>query len=133
MASDQNEYGLPIGKGEKRRTARLLPRYYRTEPNKKFIQATLDQLTQSGTVKKLNGYVGRQNAKAVTGNDVFIETVTTDRQNYQLEPSAVVKDTLGNVTFFKDYIDYINTVDVLGGVNKNLITLWFNFKQTTKT
>ncbi len=119
MASDQNEYGLPIGKGEKRRTARLLPRYYRTEPNKKFIQATLDQLTQSGTVKKLNGYVGRQNAKAVTGSDVFIETVTTDRQNYQLEPSAVVKDTLGNVTFFKDYIDYINTVDVLGGVNKN--------------
>jgi hypothetical protein len=54
MAEEQNEYGLPINKGEKRRTARLLPRYYRTEPNKKFIQATLDQLTQSGTVKKLN-------------------------------------------------------------------------------
>jgi hypothetical protein len=119
MAEEQNEYGLPINKGEKRRTARLLPRYYRTESNKKFIQATLDQLTQSGTVKKLNGYVGRQNAKAVTGTDVFIDAVTTDRQDYQLEPSAVVKDKLDNVTFFKDYIDYVNTVDVLGGISKN--------------
>ena len=119
MAEEQNEYGLPTNKGEKRRTAKLLPRYFRTEPNKKFIQATLDQLTQSGTVKKLNGYIGRQNAKAVTGNDVFIDAVTTDRQNYQLEPSAVVKDKLDNVTFFKDYIDYINTVDVMGGISKN--------------
>ena len=73
MSEEQNEYGLPTDKGEKRRTAKLLPRYYRTESNKKFIQATLDQLTQSGTVKKLNGYIGRQNAKAVTGNDVFDE------------------------------------------------------------
>ena len=119
MAEEQNEYGLPIGKGEKRRTARLLPRYYRTESNKKFIQATVDQLTQSGTVKKLNGYIGRQNAKAVTGSDVFVETATSDREHYQLEPCAVVKDTLDNVTFFKDYIDYINTVDVLGGTSKN--------------
>ena len=119
MAETQNEYGLPTDKAEPRRTAKLLPRFYRTESNKKFVQATLDQLTQSGTVKKLNGYIGRQNAKAVTGNDVFIEAVTTDRQHYQLEPSAVVKDTLDNVTFFKDYIDYTNTVDVLGGVNKN--------------
>ncbi len=119
MAEQQNEYGLPIGKGEKRRTAKLLPRFYRTESNKKFIQATIDQLTQSGTVKKLNGFIGRQNAKAVTTNDVFIEEPTLDRQHYQLEPAAVVKDTLGNITFFKDYIDYVNTVDVLGGITKN--------------
>ena len=37
MAEEQNEYGLPVGKGEKRRTARLLPRFYRTEPNKKLL------------------------------------------------------------------------------------------------
>lgn len=119
MAEEQNEYGLPVGKGEKRRSARLLPRFYRTEPNKKLLQATIDQLTQSGTVKRVNGYVGRQNAKAVTGNDVFVQAPTAERQNYQLEPSLVSKDTLGNITFFKDYIDYINTVDVFGGNNSN--------------
>ncbi len=119
MAEEQNEYGLPVGKGEKRRSARLLPRFYRTEPNKKLLQATIDQLTQSGTVKRVNGYIGKQNAKAVTGDDVFIQAVTKERQDYQLDPSLVAKDTLGNVTFFKDYIDYINTVDVLGGINNN--------------
>jgi len=119
MAEEQNEYGLPIGKGEKRRGAKLLPRYYRTEPNKKFIQATIDQLTQTGTVRRLNGYIGRQNAKAVTGKDVFLDAPTVDRKDYQLEPALVVRDELDNVTFFKDYIDYINTVDVLGGINDN--------------
>lgn len=119
MAEEQNEYGLPVGKGEKRRSARLLPRFYRTEPNKKFLQATIDQLTQSGTVKGVNGYIGRQNAKAVTGQDVFVTAPTIDRQNYQLEPSLVTKDNLGNVTFFKDYLDYINTVNVFGGITDN--------------
>jgi hypothetical protein len=119
MAEEQNEYGLPVGKGEKRRSARLLPRFYRTEPNKKILQATIDQLTQSGTVNRINGFIGRQNAKAVTGNDVFINAATKNRQDYQLEPSLVAKDDLGNVSFFKDYLDYINTVDVLGGVNTN--------------
>ena len=46
MAETQNEYGLPTDKAEPRRTAKLLPRFYRTESNKKFVQATLDQLTQ---------------------------------------------------------------------------------------
>ena len=92
MAETQNEYGLPTDKAESRRTAKLLPRFYRTESNKKFVQATLDQLTQSGTVKKLNGYIGRQNAKAVTGNDVFIEM--TDYTE------MCVKDT--NINVFMD-------------------------------
>lgn len=115
MAEEQNEFGVPIGKNEKRRSARLLPRYFRTEPNKKLLQATIDQLTQSGTVKRINGYIGRQNAKAVTGNDVFLQAPTDDRQSYQLEPSLVSRDDLGNVNFFKDYIDYINSISVLGG------------------
>ncbi len=119
MAEEQNEYSLPIGNNESRKTARLLPRYYRTESNKKFLQATVDQLTQSGTVKKINGYIGRKNAKAVTGSDVFVDAPTQDRSNYQLEPSLVSTDDLGNVNFFKDYLDYTNTVEVLGGLVDN--------------
>jgi hypothetical protein len=42
----------------------LLPRFYRTDSNKKFLQATVDQLIQPGTVKKVNGFVGRKTAKA---------------------------------------------------------------------
>ena len=100
-------------------SANFLPRFYRTDTNKKFLQATLDQLIQPGTVKKLNGFVGRQNAKATTGDDIFITAVDSNRQNYQLEPGLVVNDTLDNTTFFKDYQDYINQLGVFGGNTTN--------------
>jgi hypothetical protein len=97
----------------------FLPRFYRSDTNKKFTQATLDQLVQPGTVNKVNGFVGRQNAKASSGPDIFVEAVSKDRQDYQLEPGAVIRDTLDNVTFFKDYQDYINQLKVFGSNTEN--------------
>ena len=111
------------------KTANLLPRFYRTDSNKKFTQATVDQLVQQGTVKKINGFIGRKNAKAATADDIFIKAVTPDRQNYQLEPGLVIKDTLDNVSFFKDYQDYINQLTVLGSNTKNhskITRVYFN-------
>lgn len=92
----------------------FLPRFYRSDANKKFLQATVDQLVQPGTVKKINGYIGRQNSKATSGADIFIQAADQVRQNYQLEPGLVLKDSLGNTTFFKDYQDYINQLSVFG-------------------
>ena len=112
---DQNEPKIPISNVEKRNTSDLLPRFYRTKSNKKFLQATLDQLTQPGTVKKLNGYIGRETAKAVTSNDVFLAAASKERQDYQLEPAAAIQDYLGNTTFFKDYIDHINHIKTFDG------------------
>lgn len=97
----------------------FLPNFYRTDANKKFLHATVEQLTQKGTVKTINGFIGRRNAKAATGNDIFVDAPTKDRQNYQLEPSLVINDTLGNNTFFRDYQDYINQINVFGGNVKN--------------
>ena len=116
---DQNEPKVPISNVEKRSSADLLPRFYRTLGNKKFLQATVDQLIQPGTVKKLNGFVGRQTAKAVVSSDTFLEAADQTRQNYQLEPAAVIQDYLGNTTFFKDYIDHINHVSIFDGIVDN--------------
>lgn len=116
---DQNEPKVPISNVEKRESSNLLPRFYRTKSNKKFLQATLDQLNQPGTVKKLNGYIGRQNAKAVVNSDIFLAAPDLVRQNYQFEPAAIGQDYLGNTTFFKDYIDHINHVDVFDGITTN--------------
>ena len=102
-----------------KKSSNFLPNFYKTDANKKFLQATIDQLIQPGTVKKINGYIGRQNAKATKGSDVFIAEPTENRQNYQLEPSFVIKDSLGNTTFFKDYSDYINQIGVFEGNIKN--------------
>ena len=96
-------------------TANLLPDFYRSASNKKFLQATLDQLFQPGTLTKVNGFVGRKNAKAATGKDIYVTASDPTKQNYQLEPGIVVKDSLKNITFFKDYIDYINQIGVFGG------------------
>jgi len=96
-------------------SATFLPRFYRTDANKKFLQATVNQLVQPGSVQKVSGYVGRQNSKATTHDDVFVDAANSARQQYQLEPGFVVKDPLNNTTFFKDYQDYINQISVFGG------------------
>lgn len=97
----------------------LLPNFYKTDANKKFLQATVDQIVQPGAVKKINGFIGRTTAKAAMKDDVYIDAPTAQRQNYQLEPSFTVKDPLGNPTFFKDYQDYINQIGVFGGNTAN--------------
>jgi hypothetical protein len=99
--------------------ANFLPNFYKTDSNKKFLQATVDQIVQPGAVKKINGFIGRKTAKAAVGDDVYIEAPTDQRQDYQLEPSFTVKDALGNPTFFKDYQDYINQINVFGGNTTN--------------
>jgi hypothetical protein len=93
-------------------SANLLPGFYQTTPNKKFLQATIDQLYQPGNITKVNGYIGRENSKATVVSDTFVSSVDATRKNYQLEPGIVIKDNLGNVEFFKDYIDYINQINV---------------------
>ena len=100
-------------------SANLLPGFYQTTPNKKFLQATIDQLYQPGNVTKLNGYIGKENSKATVVSDTFVTSPTANRKNYQLEPGIVIKDNLGNIEFFKDYIDYINQINVFGGNTSN--------------
>ena len=118
--NDQSESPLPGGNDSIRRKSEdHLPRYFRTPHNKKFLSSTLDQLIQPGVAEKLNGYLGRKVSKAFTAKDNYIGAVTTDRENYQFEPSSVIKDDLGNVTYYKDYNDYINTVGNLGGSTVN--------------
>ena len=121
FTDDQHEYPLPAdGKTPPRRhSAELLPRYFRTPTNKKFLNATLDQLTQPGVAEKLSGYFGRRTAKAYKADDTYISEHTSARENYQLESTAVVKDNLNNITFYKDYNDYINQIKAFGGTVDN--------------
>ena len=105
--------------GNKNIAQNFLPNYYKTEANKKFLQSTIEQLIQPGTVKKVNGYVGRKNAKSVVKSDVFVDAASKMRSDYQLEPGITVTDTLDNVTFFKDYQDFINQLSVFGANTSN--------------
>jgi len=112
MAYDnfQNEPNLPNRGKSKRKSENHLPRIFRTPSNSKFLGSTLDQLIQPGVVGKLNGYVGRKTSKAYQSSDIYIGDVSQDRENYQLEPASVITDDLGNVSFYKDYNDYMNSL-----------------------
>jgi hypothetical protein len=117
MADNKNNF-IPrsnaINDSDRANVASLLPAFYKTDANKKFFKSTLTQLTQSGSVNKVSGYIGRMNSKATTSDDVFVNAPTRLRQNYQLEPGFVIENDLGNNIFLKDYQDYINQLRVFG-------------------
>ena len=116
----QNESPLPVpGVKVKNISVEFLPKFFRTEANRKFLQGTLDQLIQPGVAEKLSGYIGRETAKAFTPKDNYIGDVSADRANYQLEPAAVIKDNLDNVTYYKDYNDYMNQLGSFGANKDN--------------
>tara|TARA_B110000503_G_scaffold143116_1_gene242654 strand:- start:5811 stop:21632 length:15822 start_codon:yes stop_codon:yes gene_type:complete len=112
--NNQNESALPIPGNDKRTSVDFLPKFFRSEANRKFLQSTLDQMIQPGVAEKLNGYIGRETAKAFVPSDNYIADVSAARKNYQLEPAIVIKDNVDNVTFYKDYNDYINQLKVFG-------------------
>ena len=108
--NNQNESALPVPGSNDRKSENLLPKIFRTDSNKKFLSSTLDQLIKPGVVEKVNAFVGRRTAKTYgsTTNENYLPDVTPDRENYQFEPALVGKDELGNVTFYKDYNDYLS-------------------------
>src|SRR6056297_726334 len=108
--TDQNDFPLPAGGNENRKSSNLLPKYFRTQANEKILGSTLDQMVQPGVAEKISGYYGQKNAKAFRPGDTYIEDFSSQRENRQLEPASVVKDDLGNVEFFSDYSDFINQI-----------------------
>ena len=112
---DQKEFPLPGDGNDRRRSAQHLPRYFRTQANNKFLSSTFDQFIQPGQVEKISGFFGQRQARARQVDDVYVPDVSKQRQDYQLEPVAVIKDDLDNVEFYRDYNDYINQVDNLRG------------------
>jgi hypothetical protein len=118
--NNQKENSLPVpGANNNRSASDLIPKFFRTEANRKFLQATMDQMIQPGEAEKLNGYVGRKTAKSYKATDNYINDVSANRESYQLEPATVIKDNLDNVTFYKDYNDYIGMLSFLGANTNN--------------
>jgi len=120
MANDTNiPRNSSLDTSDSNNTANFLPNFYRSDSNKKFLHSTINQLTQPGTVKKVNGYIGRLSAKSTTSADIFINAPTRNRQDYQLEPGLTIDDEMGNTVYLKDYLDYINQLKVFSAEASN--------------
>ena len=109
------------------KTHQFLPEIFQTETNKKFLNATLDQLVNEPALKKINGYIGRKLAPSYKTTDCYIEETSADRQNYQLEPSLIIKNSVTNeVEFATTYTDIINKIKYYGGLTDKHSRLFDN-------
>jgi hypothetical protein len=104
----------------------LLPEIFRSDTNKKFLAATVDQLISEPDFKRVDGFVGRKFAPTYEVDDSFLEEPSKDRQSYQLEPSFVVTDANKNVTFYSSYIDLLQKISYYGGLTNNHSRLFEN-------
>jgi len=109
-----------------RRTINFLPSVFQTDTNRKFLAATLDQLVSEPEFVRLDGFVGRKFAPTYKTTDSYIPEINSDRQNYQLEPSVVVKNSSGGVEFYSNYPDLINKIAFYGGLTNNHDRLFSN-------
>ena len=103
-----------------RKTVDLLPEIFRTETNKKFLAATLDQLTQEPAVKKTYGWVGNRVGPGVNPADNYVVEPTATRTNYQLDPGVIFYKTETKRAI--DAITYPGMIDALAleGANTQL-------------
>ena len=102
------------------KTSNFLPEVFKTDTNKKFLNATLDQLVTQPDLRNVNAYIGRKFAPTFKSTDNYQPEPTAQRQNYQLEPSVVVKNKTTNQTeFFSSYIDLLQQVKHYGGITDN--------------
>jgi len=109
------------------KTLQFLPEIFQTDTNRKFLNATADQLTSEPDLIKVNGYIGRKLAPSFKPSDSYIKEPTRDRQNYQLEPSIVIRDPItDNLEFATTYADIINKVNFYGGLASNHSRLFDN-------
>jgi hypothetical protein len=111
---------MPITK-----TINFLPGIFQSDTNRKFLNATLDQLMTEPNLIPINGYVGRKFAPGFNSINSYVLEPTADRADYQLEPSIVVKNqNTNNVEFQTTYPEILQKLDFYGGNTDNQDTLW---------
>ena len=138
--SQTNQEVVSQGKGktEIRRTVAHLPAFYRTDANQRFLASTLDPLVQKGSLERLDGFIGRQDAYTRKSSDTYLTATSRDRFSYQLEPAVTYtdRDTTSvnpedQVKFSGLYDDFINQIQYFGGkvnnhdrLNKDVVYSW---------
>jgi hypothetical protein len=98
----------------KRKSSSFLPKFLQTTKNEKFLHSTLDQLLNSKSLERVDGYVGRRSGPSYSITDPYIGTVGSNRLNYQLEPSIVYKNN-DSIEFVVTYDDVLNNLSKHGG------------------
>jgi hypothetical protein len=108
-----------------RRSADLLPGYLRTDKNTKFLASTLDQLIQQPQLERISGFIGDKLGPTYNPKkDLYIDSGTKLRNDYQLVPSMVIRDMDNNLKSVSGYDDLINQLSFSNADVSNLSRLF---------
>jgi hypothetical protein len=116
----------------KRKSSEFLPSVFRTPTNQRLLNATLDQLIQEPSLKKIYGYIGQQDQSTIFDKkDYYISESDSYNQFYQLEPGVVVKKKQFNSNSYKidnvySYPELLNQLSSDGGINNDHSRLFTN-------
>lgn len=100
------------------KTVNFLPEYFRTIPNARFLDSTLDRLFSAPQLERFDGFVGRQidpNTGQVLSGP-YIQEDTAVRQNYQLEANFVTTDVNNNIQNVVGWQDLLNAIANKSGI-----------------
>jgi hypothetical protein len=106
-----------------RKHSQLLPGVFQTDRNQKFLNATLDQLNSEPNNVRINQYVGRKTSKSFSKGDSYITESNAQRQNYQLEPAVVYRNSAGEIDSVNGIVDVLNTIRFNAGSTTDLHSL----------
>lgn len=95
------------------RTFSKLPGVFQTDAQRRFFQATFEQLFSKKNVEELAGYIGlRVPGRYDPINDYYLAEPTKERTYYQLEATSYALDSTTldqtNVMFYQDLLNRIN-------------------------
>jgi hypothetical protein len=103
-----------------RKSVNLLPAFFRTEKNSKFLSSTLDQLISVPQLNRIDAFVGSTNTPTYQAGDLYLPETNELRKAYQLEPALVVKTLDQEIKKAFALDDLLNQITSYGGNSSNL-------------
>jgi len=106
-----------------RKSVNFLPAVFQTQTNRRFLNATMDQLIQEPALQQIYGYLGQQDLSPnYKPGDFYINEPDQYSQFYQLEPGLVVRRRQANSNNYVNqnvynYVDMLNQISSDGGIN----------------
>jgi len=105
-----------------RKSEDFLPRYLRSDINKKFLDATLDQLIGNGSAERINAFYGSKTGLVNNPQQDFYQTSTNKlKEDFRLAPGIVSRPDgyTSETKVHLTYDDIINRIDYLKGITTN--------------
>lgn len=97
----------------------LLPDRNNTLKNQMFFGSSIDHLFKKGSGVQIDGYIGEKPVWYDPETDYYISETTTERSNYQLEPTMVSVNSNLEYDAAVFYTDYVSSLEARGSITTN--------------